>query len=189
MKKLVAIAAVVLMMTGSVSAKNPGLEIRVKEKKVLVVEVDRIENDSYLFLKDLSGEILFESDIINGKYATALDFTVIPVGTYYLSFENENYLKTSVIVKTRSGIEVRGEPVVAFKPYFRVENRSVQVFLTNPKSVTYLKVYDAEGNLVAKEKERNYTFTRTLDFSFMPPGEYTISLRAGDHEFQHRVSL
>lgn len=190
MKKLIGIAALVLMMTGGVFAKNPGLELSVKEKQVLVVELDQVEAGSFLLLEDVAGEILFKNDLTNGNYETSLDFKVIPVGTYFLTFENDRYIRTSVIEKTRSGLEVKKQPEVAFKPCFKVENNSVLVFLTNPgEKSTSLTILDAEGRVVGKAKDQEYIFTRTLDFSAMPAGEYTITLRTGKHSFKHKVNL
>lgn len=190
MKKLIGIAAVVLLMTNTVFAKNPGLEIRVKEKEILLVQLEDIQKGSFLFLKDSTGEILFRNNLEDGTYETTFDFEVIPVGVYFLTFDNGQLLRTTTIEKTSAGLEVKKKPEVVFKPCFKVEGNNVMVFLTNiNEDITFLKVYDTRGNLVGETRDKNNTFTRTLDFSAMPSGEYIISLRTGDNVFEHKVNL
>lgn len=99
----------------------------------MLVELDDVKKGSFLKLQDLTGKNLFKKVLENDKYEAALDFEVIPVGTYFLEYENDRYVRTSVIKKTKNGLEIKGTPEVAFKPSFKVEDNMVVVFLTNHK--------------------------------------------------------
>lgn len=193
MKKLINIAVVVFFLTIGFNARaERGIEVKIQEKEILVVEFGKMENGALLIFQDKKGEILFKDSLINNEpYTTALNLKVLPKGTYYLSVEKEFAILTSVIIKSDAGVEIQGKSSeIVFKPRYKILNDQVSVFLSNPeKTITTLDIFDSKGELVGTCAGGKALFKKTLDFSGMPGGEYTIKIKKGNRTFEKIVSI
>ncbi len=193
MKKLMNIAVVVFFLTVGFNARaEKGIDVTIREDQILVVEFGNMEKGALVLFQDRKGEILFKDSLIDNKeYKTALNLEVLPKGIYYLSIEKEFAIHTSQIIKSDSGVEIKGKSSeIIFKPRYKITNDLVSVFLSNPgKESTRLYVYDAKGALVGECAGGKELFKRTLDFSSMPAGDYTINIKKGDRIFQKIVSI
>ncbi len=188
MKNVIKNAIFAILLTAGVAA-HANERINVKVNEGLTLEVVFAEKGT-LKLEDQKGEILYKEVSINEKsHNKMISLAEIPDGTYFLEFEKEDSIVTSVINKKAGEINIVDEAIV-FKPVYEVKEKAVKFLLTNPmeKKAT-LKVYDTNGNLVGESVNSDFVFKKTLDFSKMPAGEYTVSLRIGENNFLKTVSL
>lgn len=168
------------------------VDLMIKENKTLIINLNDVEKGDLLSFTNKAGEILFKDSLLpNGSYSKSLNLEIVPRGIYYLNLEKGDHIQISVIEKTEGGIVIKDDfRRTLFKPCFKEEGKLVTVFLTSPrKAVTLLEVRDAQGTLVANERDSKYNFTRTLDFSEMPSGDYTISVRNGDRIYERVVKF
>lgn len=187
------IAVLLLILSAGFTARaEKGIDVKIQEDKILVVELGNMEKGALVLFQDRKGEILFKDSLIDNKeYKTALNLGILPKGTYYLSIEKEFAIHTSQIIKSESGVEIKGKSSeIVFKPRYKIQDDLVNVFLSNPgKESTRLYVYDANGALVTECAGGKVLFKKTLDFSSMPAGDYTISIKKGDRTFDKVVSI
>ena len=179
----------VALITGINIYAADRVEVSVKEEQTLIIELDEV---STISLKDISGFILFkDSPALDGNYSKQIDFSRIPAGTYFLNTEDLNGVYTTVIKKSTSGIKIEAKTAaVVFKPIYKVNDKEVKFFLTNPsKTYASLRVYDASGELVGEMREKTYTMNKTLDFSKMPKGEYTFKVRVSGEVFTEKLAI
>jgi hypothetical protein len=176
---------VFLLVSGGAKAADE-LDVKVTEKRTITIELDNNTKGTVLLFRGKNGEILFRDSLqLMGHYKRSLDLEVIPNGVYLLSLERENSILTREVVKSPEGVELTGNPSqITFKPCFRVMEREVKVFLTNPGQKTaYFEVYDNNGELVTTVTNRESVIKKSLDFSRVPAGDYIIKVRVGEHTF------
>ncbi|WP_417887862.1 hypothetical protein [Zunongwangia sp.] len=183
MKNLLKISllALTLVLSNTLSAKD--IDVKVNKENRLVVELANSQKGAELVLADIHGEVLFKDHLKSSSYKKALDLNEIPRGTYFLSVEKEGSILTTVISKSNRGVMINDEASkIFFKPFFKtVDGNKVMVSFTNPKSQEVnFKVYDREGTEVASSVNTDLVVKKTFDFSKVPGGEYTISLRVGN---------
>lgn len=184
MKNLLKVSLLVLTLVLSNTLLAKDIEVKVSEENRLVVELDNSQRGAEVVLTDVRGEILFKDYLQSSSYKKALDLNAIPKGTYFLSVEKEDSILTTVISKSNHGVIVNDEASkIFFKPFFKtVEGNKVMVSFTNPQyEAANFKVYDDEGTEVASSVNTDLVVKKTFDFSNVPSGEYTISLRVGNH--------
>ena len=193
MKKLLNILILVAGLTAGYGANTvDDLGLRVKEENILLVEVDNVQKGDFVYFSDEAGEILFKDEPeLGDAYTTSLDLETLPVGTYYMNIDKQSFILTTKVEKTRNGVIIEDEsPKTFFKPLFKVEENLVKVFMTNPsKTITLIKVYDSKGNLVTTIKDKVVNLSKTLNFSNVPSGEYTIKLQTGKNTFSKIVEI
>jgi hypothetical protein len=63
------------------------------------------------------------------------------------------------------------------------------ILLLSSSSVSSTKLYDADGELVGKVRDKAYMVNKTLDFSKMPKGEYTFRLSVSGEVFIEKLSI
>ena len=192
MKNVFRLFLLVLLLV-SVGAKAADeLEVKVTAKRTITIELDNLTTGAVLLFQGKNGEILFRDSLQSqGHYKRTFDLEVIPNGIYLVSLERENSVLTREVVKSNEGVELNGNPSqIIFKPYFKVIEREVQIFLTNPgKKPAYFDVYDKQGNRVTSVTNRGKMIQKRLDFSQVPAGEYTIKVRVGERTFTKNVNL
>ena len=183
---------VLLLVMGVEMKAADDFDVRVSGNQMLTVELDKVEKGTILFFEDKNGEVLFQDRLANnGHYSKAFNLEVIPAGVYYLKLEKENSIQTTEVTKSQQGLKLSGKSSsIVFKPCFKVENKLVRVFLTNPgESTAYFNVYDRNGNLVHSLAYDDLVVNRTFDFSKVPAGEYIISVKVGGNTFHRTVKL
>ncbi|MCL6219407.1 T9SS type A sorting domain-containing protein [Zunongwangia pacifica] len=177
-----------LGLVNTLSAKD--IEVKVKEEK-LMVALDNTQEGSTLILTDMNGEVLFKDTLMETSYKKALDLHSIPKGTYFLNFEKEDSIVTTVINKNTDGVTVnKASSKIFFKPFYKTLEDKVMVSFTNPgyEDATF-RVYDAEGNLMTSSTNNDLVVKKTFDFSEVPAGKYIISLRVGDRTITKTITL
>lgn len=191
MKNVIKNAIIALLFIMSANA-NAGEGIDVKLDGNQTIEIALKEKGTLTF-QDRKGEILYKDSCVNGdSYKRHINLAEIPEGTYFLKFDKDDSILTSEIVKTKSGINIdKSSSTIVFKPVFKVNGKMVNFLLSNPtEGKVRLRVYDVKGVLVGKAEEKEgYVFKRTLDFSSMPAGDYTISLTVGENNFVKVLSI
>ncbi|UJH91819.1 hypothetical protein LZ575_03915 [Antarcticibacterium sp. 1MA-6-2] len=105
--------------------------------------------------------------------------------------EKEHSFQTTEVTKTVSGIELTGKSSrTIFKPQFKAEKNLVKVFLTNPgMKETSFVVYDKKGGLVNTIYCNDLIVKKTLDFSKVPAGKYTITVHVNGRSFTKEVQV
>jgi len=177
-----------LGLVNTLSAKD--IEVKVKEEK-LMVALDNTQEGSTLILTDMNGEVLFKDTLMETSYKKALDLHSIPKGTYFLNFEKEDSIVTTVINKNTDGVTVnKASSKIFFKPFYKTLEDKVMVSFTNPgyEDATF-RVYDAEGNLMTSSTNNDLVVKKTFDFSEVLAGKYIISLRVGDRTITKTITL
>ena len=182
------VLVLVLVLGNTLNAKD--IEVKVSEEK-LVVELDNTQEGSTLILADMNGEVLFKDALMESSYKKALDLHSIPSGTYFLNFEKNDSILTTVITKDAEGVTVKKtESKIFFKPFYKTLEDKVLVSFTNPgyEDATF-RIYDAEGTLMSSSTNNDLVVKKTFDFSEVPAGEYVISLKVGERTITKTITL
>ncbi len=193
MKKLSRFAVAVFLFLFTFHARaGKDVEVKIQEEQNLVVEFENMQSSAFLSFRDQKGEILFQDSLTNNKpYRTTLNLEVLPKGIYYLDIEKDFVIHSSIIIKNEDGLVFKGDSSkTVFKPRLKVDKEMVMVFLNNPEMEnTRMEVYDSRGNLVCSFKDSRDIFKKTLDFSEVPKGEYTIKFQKGTRTFTEKILI
>ncbi|MFD1095798.1 hypothetical protein [Salegentibacter chungangensis] len=165
-------------------------DVKVSEEQHLVVELDSNLTGAVVSLQDLKGNILYKEVLSNDRFSKQFDFELLPEGTYYLKLDKKEGVLRTEVKKSAYGITVSDKTDIVFKPVFKVEGDLVKVFLHNNRNVkTSMEVTDAYGEVVGVSSDRRQVFKRTLDFSEVPAGEYTVSFMVGEEIFSKKLYI
>lgn len=183
----------ILLLIVSFSANaSRYFDVEVNSDGVLEIQIQGKETNDKLTFVDAKGEILFVDTNIAQPYLKKVSLINLPKGNYTLSLENSNLISYKSIHKTNTGIKIEDAGVV-FKPKFKVVNsnsRKVKVSFTNPTmEFTQMKIYDAEGNLMMDMKEKDLVFEKTLDFTKVPSGEYSIAINNRGRSYYENLNI
>lgn len=193
MKNVFKFLVVVVLLLANVEVKAAdGFDVKLSNNQILTVELAEGEKGAILFFQDKKGEILFKDNhLLNDNYKKTFNLEVIPNGVYFLILEKENSIQTTEVTKTVSGIELTGNSSkTIFKPQFKVEKNLVKIFLTNPamKEASF-EVYDKKGFLVNTITYDDLVVNKTFDFSKVPAGKYTITVKVEGRSFTKEVNV
>lgn len=180
--------AVMVLASNSVEASE-NFQIKVENNQVIVLLQNIVEGSSLIF-KNALGEVLYIDRLPAGKnYQKNLSLEIIPMGTYYLDLDSERTIHTTVISKKQNGLEISGDPsAITFKPCYKIEGKQVLLFLSNPEErSSSIKIYDKQGVLMETITNGTTAIRKTLDFSRVPAGEYTVKLHLGKHQFIKKI--
>ncbi len=185
-----------LLLTGMVLVWNPviaseNFKIKVEDNQV-IVELNNIQAGSSLIFKDGKGEVLYMDQLIAGQsYKKHLNLEIIPVGIYYLNLDSESKILTQVINKKNEGLQIsENSSAITFKPCYKIKGKQVSLFLSNPEEKrSSIKIYDGQGVLMETISNGSKALRKTLDFSKVPAGEYTVRLQLGNHLFERKVVI
>ena len=183
---LVALLFVVTFKTWA----NDGLDLKVNNEQGLIVEVQRNHQGAELILKDEQGEIVFKDFVSNeDNYTKILDFKTLPQGDYTFILEKKFSISTSVIKKKEENIEIEPESYnLIFKPLYRNDKGKVLLYLANPEeNKVEIKIFDKFGVLVGEIKCKDVVVKRTLDFSEVPAGIYTVKIKTKTSNFSNKL--
>lgn len=184
--------SIILLIASFSADASRYFDVRVNSDDVIEIQIQGKENDGKLTFIDAKGEILFVDTNIAQPYLKKVSLRNLPKGNYTLSLENSSLVSYKSIHKTSTGIEIEDAAVV-FKPKFKVVNsnsRQVKVYFTNPTmEFTQMKVYDPEGNLMMDMKENDIVFKKTLDFTEVPSGEYSIAINSKGKSYYENLNI
>lgn len=192
MKNVLKNALLVLSLcTGFLMEAAENLDIKVLNGQNLKVELIKGDKGDVLLLKDSFGKVLFRDSV--GKTATyqkVFNLELVPSGIYYLNLDKESSLLVTLVKKTENGLEINNLSEFVFKPCFKIENKQVKVLLSNPKELkAEMKVYDSNGTLVGSLNSKDLVVYKTLDFSKVPSGTYTVETKIDGQEFKTKLEI
>lgn len=183
---------VVLLLTGMIAKASDGFNVRVTENQNLLVEMDRVEEGTILFLQDNDGNILYKDSImLNESFRKVFNLEIIPRGTYFLNVEKENRILSTVLVKNSEGISIKEDVSgIVFKPYYKVEEEKVKFFLSNPEgNKVWVRVYDEGGVEIGSIFSSSPVIKRTFDFSEVPSGNYNVQVKTKSRSFLNKLTV
>ncbi len=182
---------VLTLSTGFMMEATEDLDVRVVDNQNLKVELNKGEKGDILLLKDIFGKVLFKDSIGRRvSYKKLFNLELVPNGIYYLNLDKEGSLLVTSIKKTENGLEIDKSSRFVFKPCFEIENRQVKFFLSNPKKMNAkMKVYDSNGVLVGNLSSRELVLKKTLDFSNVPSGIYSVEITIDDQKFFKELKI
>ena len=194
MKKLKNISVVAFFLAflsmNAMEVEKEGISL--DGEQTLVVELAKVGRGTFISFEDQQGGILFRDNLVaDGNYSRTLNLEMIPKGTYYLKVEKQFATRIWKIFKTSEGIELsKGASEVSFKPQFRLQEKLVKVFMTNPsKNNVSLLVEDANGEILANIRDNKDVFNKALDFSNLPSGEYFLVVLKDKEKYTEKVVI
>ncbi|MGF1559239.1 MAG: hypothetical protein ACFCUL_09135 [Flavobacteriaceae bacterium] len=191
MKKIVrSIAVVALMiMTITVSAKEPKLSLTANAEKSLTFELDAQSHETKISMVDYDDNVIY-AEKIQGvlAYSKKFDLKNLPIGNYFLFVENELKKTVYTINVTSSMVEIVERKENA-KPVFRKTGERVFLNLLNlDKEVVNITVYDSENRIVFKEAVKDEMLVeKVFNFDKAYAGNYTIVVNDGEDTFYEDV--
>lgn len=183
--------ALVLLVAFNVHAADD-LNLKVNNNQNLIVKLEQIEQGSVLSLQNSSGEIIFKDRFYEeNTYSKTLNFKDLPDGKYTLSFEKKYSISTFVIRKKENGVQIDDSAYkFIFKPTLKIEGDKVLFHLVNPyHKYAWIEIYDHHGALVGSVQSDETVVKKTLDFSRMPKGDYSVKVKIDHQQFTETVSL
>lgn len=192
MKQFINTLAITLVFLTSISTyASREFKVEVNQNQVLSIKINNINKADKLVLSDGS-EVLFEDKSLFQPYFKNISLENLPEGYYSLSLEDDYMISTKSISKTKNGISI-SETSVAFKPHFKqidADARKLRVGFTNPTmQPTQFKVYDKNGNLIITLKNNDAVFNKTLDFSEVPSGDYTVAINNNGRNYYRNITI
>lgn len=193
MKNLIKTTVFALLLTLSFNAQAAkDFEVEISQNQVLKIDIENLYAKHTLRLLDAKGGILFEAMNLTSAYHKQLSLKNLPTGTYYLSLENDNIIMSKKISKNSRIVAVVDSNVM-FKPDFKQldsNKRRVKVAYTNiTHSKTNLKVYDKDWNLIMTLANNDQFFNKTLDFSEVPSGKYSVAISNNGKSYQKNIII
>ncbi|WP_442844755.1 hypothetical protein [Leeuwenhoekiella sp. H156] len=188
-KTLVLFTAILLSL--NVNAAD-GIAVTVNDNfKVNVAYTNAIEG-AQIYLEDAEGERLFsEYTGATANDSKTLSLEELPVGKYYLIYEDVYAKSYTTISRTINGLDiVSDEGKTIFKPSYKVENGLVLISFTNPKEVkTKTRIYDVNGEIIESLANSDLIVKQALDLNALPAGTYRIGVSIGDDFFTKEITL
>ncbi|WP_034920680.1 DUF3244 domain-containing protein [Gillisia sp. CAL575] len=185
------VVALISLVAVNVNAAD-GLVLKVNNDQNLMVQIETIENGARLTLKNKSGEILFKNVFFEEEsFTKTLSFKDLADGEYHLSLDKKFSISTWVIRKSGDQLDIdKNAYALVFKPIFKKDDKLVYFYVANPtEEKTYLEIYDKSGVLVGTSKSDKLVVKKTLDFSTMPNGEYSVIVKMGNKKFTERIFI
>lgn len=181
-----------IFLTSFTTMASKNFEVHVESGQILNIKISNIQIASQLTFKDGRGEVLFKDKSLSQSYVRYLSLENLPLGEYSISLEDSNMISSKAIIKSKNGISVSDSGVI-FKPHFKqleTDAHKIKVAFTNPsQNPTEFKVFDDYGNLVISLKSDDAVFSKTLDFSKVPSGEYSIAVNTKERSYYKNINI
>ncbi|HAX15173.1 MULTISPECIES: T9SS type A sorting domain-containing protein [Leeuwenhoekiella] len=183
--------ALTLALTLNANAAD-GIAVTVNENFMVKVEYTNAIEGAQIYLEDVDGERLYSEyagSVANDSKTLSLE--ELPVGKYYLIYEDDYAKSYTTIKKEFKGLDiVKDESKTIFKPNYRVENDIVMISFTNPKEVkTTTRVYDETGAIIESMSDTNLVVKQALNFEELPAGNYRIGVSIGKDYFSKQIAI
>ena len=189
LKTLVLFTAILLSL--NVNAAD-GIAVTVNDNfKVNVAYTNAIEG-AQIYLEDAEGERLFsEYTGAAANDSKTLSLEELPVGKYYLIYEDVYAKSYTTISRTVNGLDiVSDEGKTIFKPSYKVDNGLVLISFTNPKEVkTITRIYNENGEIIESISNNNLIVKQAFDLNALPAGTYKIGVSLGEDFFTKEITL
>lgn len=187
MKKTIKNLTIVLLLLVSFnSIANDGIDLKVGDEQNLFVSLPKMEDGALLSLLDENEEIIYKDRILEENGVTRkFDFNGLPDGKYTVKLDREFHISTSVIIKGNNKLTLdKSSYALVFKPLYRYKEDQVSVYLANPEeNRVEIKIFDKFGVPVGVVKCNDLVIKKKLDFSEVPPGNYTVQIKTKTNNF------
>ncbi|MFD2826931.1 hypothetical protein ACFSYG_10615 [Leeuwenhoekiella polynyae] len=185
------VLALTLAFSLNASAAD-GIAVTVNENFMLQVEYTNAIEGAQIYLEDVDGERLYTEyagSVANDTKTLSLE--ELPVGKYYLIYEDDYAKSYTTIKKEYKGLDViKDESKTIFKPNYKVQDDIVMISFTNPKEVkTTTRVYDENGSIIESLTDHNLVVKQALDFQELPAGNYRIGVSVGKDYFSKQIEI
>lgn len=169
-----------------------GIAVTVDENFMVQVEYTNAIEGAQIYLEDVDGERLYTEyagSVANDTKTLSLE--ELPVGKYYLIYEDDYAKSYTTIKKEFKGLDiVKDESKTIFKPNYKVQDDIVMISFTNPKEVkTTTRVYDETGAIIESLSDRNLVVKQALNFQELPAGNYRIGVSVGKDYFSKQIEI
>ncbi|MCP9200308.1 hypothetical protein MKO06_10335 [Gramella sp. GC03-9] len=183
------VTCLMLLFIFSLKASDE-MNLKISENENLIVEMKKTEPNAILSLLNQEGEVIFKDRFFGDSiYTRKLKFEELPDGEYTLVLDKTFSTSNSVIKKSKAGLEL-GLESVTFKPTFKIEGQKVNLYLANPEQLNlYVQIFDSEGVEVGNFRCKDQVMKKTLDFSRVPAGSYTVKVKTPQDEFTKEVEI
>jgi len=185
------VLALTLAFSLNASAAD-GIAVTVNENFMVQVEYTNAIEGAQIYLEDVNGERLYTEyagSVANDTKTLSLE--ELPVGKYYLIYEDDYAKSYTTIKKEYKGLDViKDESKTIFKPNYKVQDDIVMISFTNPKEVkTTTRVYDENGSIIESLTDHNLVVKQALDFQELPAGNYRIGVSVGKDYFSKQIEI
>jgi len=169
-----------------------GIAVTVDENFMVQVEYTNAIEGAQIYLEDVDGERLYTEyagSVANDTKTLSLE--ELPVGKYYLIYEDDYAKSYTTIKKEFKGLDiVKDESKTIFKPNYKVQDDIVMISFTNPKEVkTTTRVYDETGAIIESLSDHNLVVKQALNFQELPAGNYRIGVSVGKDYFSKQIEI
>lgn len=193
MKTSIKTLVLALTLTFSLNASAAdGIAVTVNENFIVQVEYTNAIEGAQIYLEDVNGERLYTEyagSVANDTKTLSLE--ELPVGKYYLIYEDDYAKSYTTIKKEYKGLDVvKDESKTIFKPNYKVQDDIVMISFTNPKEVkTTTRVYDENGSIIESLTDHNLVVKQALNFQELPAGNYRIGVSVGKDYFSKQIEI
>ena len=193
MKTLFKTLALFTMILSSLNANAAdGIAVTINDDFYVNVAYTNAIEGAQIYLEDNTGERLFsEYAGTNPNASKTLSFEELPLGKYYLIYEDDYAKSYTTISRKFDGLDiVSDESKTIFKPSYKVNDGIVLISFTNPKEVkTTTRIYDETGEIIESLSDNELVVKQALDLSALPAGTYKIGVSIGSDYFVKAISL
>lgn len=169
-----------------------GIAVTVNENFIVKVEYTNAIEGSQIYLEDSRGEMLYSefAGNLSNDFKT-LSLEELPVGKYFLIYEDEYAKSYTIINKSITGLDiVNDESRTIFKPNYRINDDIILISFTNPKEVkTTTRIYDADGVIIETISDRSLVVKQAFNFSELAKGKYSIGVTIGKDFFSKEIVI
>ncbi len=195
MKRVINLSLLICAILFSTYVKaSDVLSVKIENSSTINVSLSNISKGQKLYLKDYSGEILFNVTLdAMPTYRKYFNLGTVKDGIYFVETETEFDVKVTPVLKNPKGIAlIQNSAVTIFKPNVAVKNSVVRVMLTRAeKTPLHISIYDREGIMLLEEKVKDdkLILERAYNFSGVPSGKYAIYFTLKDRRFIKEISI
>ncbi|MBP2832763.1 hypothetical protein J8281_11250 [Aquimarina sp. U1-2] len=183
-----------VLLWSSIIKASDVLSVKVENASTINVSLSNISKGQKLYLKNYSGEILFDVTLdAMTSYRKYFNLNTVENGIYFVETESQFDIKVTPVVKNEQGVAlINKSATIVFKPKVLVEDRMVRVMMTkSDKTSLEVTVYDEEGVMLFSENVENEKtiFKRAYNFSEVPYGKYLIYFTLDNRRFVKEINI
>lgn len=143
-----------------------------------------------IYIAGPKGDLLLEESITLDEASTRLyDFTNLDNGIYTFHSSDEQSTTTKRIKVEGSSIEILSKEV-EFKPIFNINDKSLSVsYLNNGSEDIEFIIEDKYSSFYQIDEGNEISFSKQLDISRLPRGEYYALMNVGGKQHYHNFKV
>jgi hypothetical protein len=161
---------------------------QVANEKVKLSFENSNDQNSYLTISNILGEIIYSEDIDNPTYAKVFDLHILKDGEYtiQIEFENRTIKQAAVIEKN---VMTLGLFETIAKPVFFIEEKTISVQISNIKNTTItVEITDEDDFSIYKKTEMSVdNFRKIYVLNQLEKGDYIIHVTLNNQSYSKFV--